>query len=348
MPRIESTYRRPWWLPTGHLQSIYAQFLPRPKFAYRRERFELADGDFIDLDWSDAPVTASATSSSASTAAAGKPTAAQPLLVFFHGLEGSSDSQYCRNTMVAINALGWTGVVAHFRGCSGEPNRLSRSYHSGDSEHCDIVLRDMRQRFPARIIYAVGVSLGGNALTKWCGEQNDAAKQIVNAAASVSNPLDLGISAEAILHLENRFFNRYFMKAMGESFAKRMEMHPELRTKKFLVSPKNFPQFDEHYTAPMHGYTSAWDYYHRGSSRGFVPKIRIPFLLLNATNDPFVPKSLFPNEREVPDNVTLEQPRDGGHVGFVTGRLPGKLDWLPQRLISFFDESTVSSGKAHN
>ena len=168
MPRIESTYRRPWWLPTGHLQSIYAQYLPRAKIAYRRERLELEDGDFVDLDWADAPDTNA------------------PLLVFFHGLEGSSDSQYCRNTMAEANAHGWTGMVAHFRGCSGEPNRLPRSYHSGDSEHCDIVLREMRRRFPERTIFATGVSLGGNALTKWCGEQGDAAKDIIAAAASVA------------------------------------------------------------------------------------------------------------------------------------------------------------------
>ncbi len=320
MPRITSTYKRSWWLPTGHLQSIWAQYLPRAKIAYRRERFELPDGDFIDLDWADSADEA------------------QPLLVFFHGLEGSSDSQYCRNTMASANARGWTGVIAHFRGCSGEPNRLPRSYHSGDSEHCDWALRDMHRRFPRRTIFAVGVSLGGNALTKWCGEQGDAARAIVTAAASVSNPLDLGISAEAILHGKNWIFNRYFMRAMGASYETRMEQHPHLKEKAFLTNPKSFPEFDEHYTAPTHGYTSAWDYYHRASSRGFIPKIRVPFLLLNAMNDPFVPASLFPNDWEVPDNITLEQPTDGGHVGFVTGAFPGRLDWLPHRLCGFFAE----------
>jgi len=318
MPRIVSTYQRPWWLPTGHLQSVWAQYLARAKIAYRRERLELPDGDFIDLDWADA---ASATGA---------------LLVFFHGLEGSSDSQYCRNTMAAANARGWTGVVGHFRGCSGEPNRLPRSYHSGDSEHCDIVLRELRERFPKHTIYAAGVSLGGNALSKWCGEQGDAAASVISAAASVSNPLDLGISAEAILHSRNWIFNRYFMRAMGASYKTRMQQHPRLREKSFLTNPRNFPEFDEHYTAPAHGYSSAWDYYHRASSRGFIPKIRVPFLLLNAMNDPFVPSSLFPNEAEVPINVTLEQPTDGGHVGFVTGPFPGRLSWLSERLCTFF------------
>jgi len=323
MPRIDSTYHCPWWLPTGHLQSIYAQSLPRSKIGYRRERLELADGDFIDLDWADG------------RAAEG------PLLVFFHGLEGSSDSQYCRTTMAAANGRGWTGMVAHFRGCSGEPNRLPRSYHSGDSEHCDIVLREVRSRFPARTVFAVGVSLGGNALTKWCGEQGESAKEFVSAAASVSNPLDLGISAEAILHFKNWIFNSYFMNAMGESYSRRMEQHPHLREKGFLTKPRNFPQFDEHYTAPMHGYTSSWDYYYRASSRGFIAKVRIPFLLLNAMNDPFVPASLFPNVAEMPDNITLEQPIDGGHVGFVTGPFPGKLTWLPERLCEFFEPHSV-------
>ncbi len=238
--------------------------------------------------------------------------------------------------MGEANKSGWLGVVAHFRGCSGEPNRLSRSYHSGDSEHADNVLREIRQRYPKHRIFAVGVSLGGNALTKWCGEQGDAARDVIDAAASVCSPLDLGVSAVAILHFRNRIFNRYFMKSMGESFAKRMEMHPALRDKEFLVKPRDFPEFDEHYTAPMHGYTSAWDYYERASSRGLIAKIRVPFLLLNPANDPFVPAWLMPNESEVPGNVVLEQPAEGGHVGFVTAPFPGKLDWLPKRLVSFF------------
>ncbi len=330
MPRLESTYRSPWWLPTGHLQSIYAQWLTRPNITYRRERLELDDGDFIDLDWADCN---------------GRDVAADsaPLLVFFHGLEGSSNSQYCRTTMAAANLRGWAGMVAHFRGCSGEPNRLPRSYHSGDSEHCQIVLTAMRSRFPIRAIFAVGVSLGGNALTKWCGEQGEAASSVIAAAASVSNPLDLGISAEAILHGKNWIFNRYFMRAMGESYEARMALHPALRSKAFLTNPKSFPQFDEHYTAPTHGYSSAWDYYHRASSRGFIAQIQVPFLLLNAMNDPFVPPSLFPNAPEVPDNVLLEQPTDGGHVGFVTGPFPGRLGWLPERLCEFF--STVNKAK---
>jgi hypothetical protein len=325
MPQVQSSYRAPWWLPTGHLQSIYAQFLPRPTLPYRRERLELADGDFVDLDWSDP-----ATSLNSDGPFTG------PILVFFHGLEGSSNSQYCLHSMREANQSGWVGVVAHFRGCSGEPNRLPRSYHSGDSDHADIVLREIRKRFPSHKIFAVGVSLGGNALTKWCGEQGDAAKEIIDAAASVCSPLDLGVSAVAILHFRNRIFNRYFMKSMGASFANRMELHPELQEKKFLTTPRDFPEFDEHYTAPMHGYTSAWDYYERASSRGFIAKVRVPFLLINPANDPFVPAWLMPNESEVPGNVTLEQPSDGGHVGFVTGLFPGRLDWLPKRLVAFF------------
>ncbi|MCC7068300.1 MAG: alpha/beta fold hydrolase [Burkholderiales bacterium] len=321
MSRVESSYRRPLWLPGGQLQSIYAQYLPRAAVAYRRERMELADGDFLDLDWAEGS------------------SPSNPLLVMFHGLEGSSDSQYCRNTMASAQRRGWSGVVAHFRGCSGEPNRLPRSYHSGDSEHCDIVLRELRSRFPERTLFAVGVSLGGNALTKWCGEQGSHAQSVIAAAASVSNPLDLGISAEAILHARNVLFNTYFMRAMGRSSEARMQLHPELRDKSFLRHPRSFPEFDEHYTAPFHGYSSAWDYYRRASSRAFISDIRVPFLLLNAKNDPFVPPSLFPNEREVPHHVLLEQPDDGGHVGFVAGPFPGHLRWLPERLCAFFAEA---------
>jgi len=293
---------------------------------YQRERLELADGDFIDLDWSspDKEIPINAPKNRA-------------ILVFFHGLEGSSKSQYCMNTMRVVTESGWLGVVAHFRGCSGEPNRLPRSYHSGDSEHIEIVLREMRKRFPTERIFAVGVSLGGNALSKWCGEQAESAREVIDAAASVCSPLDLGITAVAILHFKNRIFNRYFMKSMGESFAQRMQQHPQLRDKGFLTTPRDFPQFDDHYTAPMHGYQGAWDYYYHASSRGMIPRIRVPFLLLNPANDPFVPAWLMPNESEVPDNVTLEQPEAGGHVGFVTAPFPGTLDWLPKRLVAFFE-----------
>lgn len=317
MPVTHSSYHPPRWLPTGHLQSIYAQLLPRPQVALRRERLELPDGDFIDLDWLDGPEAA-------------------PLVVFFHGLEGSSQSQYCLHTLRAAQARGWSGVVAHFRGCSGEPNRLARSYHSGDSEHCDFVLRTLNARQPERTLFAVGVSLGGNALTKWCGEQGEAARTVLAAGASVSSPLDLGVAAEAILHARNLIFNRYFMRAMGVSFARRAELHPSLAPLSHLTRPKNFPEFDDAYTAPIHGYLSAWDYYRRASSRAFVSNIRIPFLLLNAANDPFVPAWLFPKAHEVPECVTLEQPLQGGHVGFVTGPFPGRLDWLPERLCRFF------------
>lgn len=323
MPTVDSSYRRPWWLPTGHLQSIYAQLLPRPSLPYRRERLELPDGDFVDLDWCDADGDG-------------------PTLVFFHGLEGSSQSQYCLHTMRAAQRRGWSGVVAHFRGCSGEPNRLLRSYHSGDSEHCSLVLGALRARFPRRTLFAVGVSLGGNALTKWCGERGRAAGEYVAAAASVSSPLDLGVAAEAILHARNRVFNRYFMRAMGANFARRLELHPSLADRSELKRPRDFPHFDELYTAPVHGYTSAWDYYRRASSRSHLADIRVPFLLLNAANDPFVPAWLFPKPREVSDWVYLEQPEDGGHVGFVTGPFPGRLDWLPERLCRFF-QSTLQA-----
>lgn len=330
MPQIETEYTRPWWLPNGHLQSIWAYWLPRRKIAYRRERVELPDGDFVDFDWAEP-----------SNTVRGEVVVPQldnkPILCLFHGLEGNSNSHYALNTMHAANTRGWTGVVAHFRGCSGEPNRLARSYHSGDSEHVDHCLRFIKTRFPNRALFAAGISLGGNALSVWCGEEGDGAKDIVVAAASASSPLDLGISAEAILHGRNWLFNKYFMTSMGESYAKRMELHPELRENAFLTKPKNFPQFDEHYTAPMHGYTSAWDYYYRASSRGFIAKIRVPFLLLNAKNDPFVPASLFPLAHEVPGNITLEQPTDGGHVGFVSGRFPGHMDWLSERFCEYFE-----------
>ena len=209
-------------------------------------------------------------------------------------------------------------MVAHFRGCSASPPPAPL-VSPGDSEHCDIVLREMRKRFPERTIFAVGVSLGGNALTKRCGEQG----------GRCHRGGSIGIEPARPWHLGGRLFCtpttgvQHLLCGRWVSYAKRMEQHPHLREKGFLAKPKSFPQFDEHYTAPTHGYSSAWDYYHRASSRGFIPNIRLPFLLLNAMNDPFVPASLFPKRMGSTDNVVLEQPTDGGHVGFVTGHSLG-------------------------
>jgi predicted alpha/beta-fold hydrolase len=285
-----TAYRAPKWLPGGHAQTIYPLLIKAAPPPYRRERWETPDSDFIDLDWMDAPTDASDTQ-------------ALPLLILFHGLEGSSSSHYATSLMAATKARGWTGVVSHFRGCSGESNRLPRAYHSGDSDEIDWVLRRLRQRHPERPIYVTGVSLGGNALLKWLGEREFLANDVINAAASVCAPLDLAICG----HHLGRGFNKVYTHTSSTRSSRRRCMA--------LPAP----------TTTGGG---------RRASRGCAG-IRLPTLLLNARNDPFLPPTrCLPSAMSA--SVRLDFPRQGGHVGFVTGSLPGRLDWLPQRILHYF------------
>src|SRR5476649_78778 len=178
-----SSYRAPAWLPGGHLQTLYASLIaPRPRVAFYRQRWDTPDGDFIDLDWTQIQDSGTGIQDQVDM---------NPLVVLFHGLEGGSRSQYAAALMAATRDRGWRGVVVHFRGCSGELNRLPRAYHSGDSGEIDWILRRLKQGNATARIFAAGVSLGGNALLKWLGEQRDAANAIVDAAAAISAPVDL-------------------------------------------------------------------------------------------------------------------------------------------------------------
>src|SRR5512134_361226 len=199
--RLSSTsYSAPWWLPGGNAQTVYAALAaPRPRVAYRRERWDTPDGDFIDLDWIDPPSLVTHHSS------LGDP----PLVVLFHGLEGSSRSHYALALMAEVRDRGWRGVVVHFRGCGGELNRLPRAYHSGDSAEVDWILRRLRPRNPR--LYAVGVSLGGNALLKWLGETGASAAAVLDAAAAVSAPVDLMAAGDALDRGFNLVYVRHFL-----------------------------------------------------------------------------------------------------------------------------------------
>jgi uncharacterized protein len=317
MPVVDSSFKAPWWLKGGHAQTLFAYLKKRPEVAYRRERVTTPDGDFVDWDWVD-----------------GEPD--KPVLALFHGLEGGSQSHYARHLMLACQAQGWTGVVCHFRGCSGEMNHSLNTYHSGAWTEVDWMLKRLAVERPQQTRFAAGVSLGGNALTRWAGTLGEAAKPVVSAAAAVSGPLSLGISSESIASGFNKIYTANFLRTMRKKAAAKAAQHPGQFDLSKVVNCQTLAQFDDHYTAPIHGYLSACDYYERASARPVIKDIRLPFLLLNAANDPFVPAHLFPKASEASQSVTLEQPASGGHVGFVTGPFPGQLDWLPQRLLSFF------------
>lgn len=316
------SYRAPRWLVGGHAQTIYPLLIKPDAQALRRERWATPDGDFIDLDWTPTPATTSTPA---------------PVVTLFHGLEGSSNSHYARSLMRAVAARGWTGVVAHFRGCSGEPNRLPRAYHSGDSDEIDWILRRLRQTHPASPLYAVGVSLGGNALAKWLGEREGEAEKVVTAAAAVSAPYDLTACGHHLGRGFNRVYTEYFLRTLKPGSQAKLGRFPGLFDEKKLRDARTLYDFDNAVTAPLHGFKDADDYWRRASSKPWLGGIRLPTLLLNAQNDPFLPASALPATSDVSAHVVREFPHEGGHVGFVSGGLPGRLDWLPARLLHFFE-----------
>jgi uncharacterized protein len=237
--------------------------------------------------------------------------------------------------MAHVREIGWRGVVIHFRGCSGEANRLPRAYHSGDSTEIDWILRRLRAATGSNL-YAVGVSLGGNALLKWLGEQGDAALDVVSGAAAISAPLDLMSAGDALGRGFNLVYTRAFLSTLKRKSLAKLHLHPGLYDAKRVRASRTLREFDNVVTAPLHGFRDTDDYWTRASSKPWLARIAVPTLVLNARNDPFLPHAALPQQTQVSNAVTLEFPAQGGHVGFVTAPFPGQLQWLPRRIIEFF------------
>jgi len=310
-------YRSPFWLPGRHLQTIYPYlFCRRPPPAFRRERIELPDGDFVDVDWVDGAAGA-------------------PVLVLFHGLEGSSRSPYAAAILGAAAARGWRGAVPHWRGCSGEANRLARAYHSGDVRDLETMLAAVRDRAPGAPLFAVGVSLGGSVLLNWLGREPEKSLAWLRAAASVSAPIDLVASGTALDRGLNRIYARNFLRTLVPRALEKLARYPGLYSAECLRRVRTIREFDDLVTAPLHGFAGVMDYWARASSKPWLRRIALPTLVLNARNDPFVPGDSLPGPADVSAAVTLDQPATGGHVGFVSGRFPGSQEGLPTRLLNF-------------
>jgi len=312
-------YVAPRWLPGRHGQTIWPAFLRRPVVALRRERVEIGDGDFWDFDWLAAPAAPGA-----------------PLVVLFHGLEGSAQSHYAAALMAELRTLRMRGVVPHFRGCGGEPNRLPRAYHSGDHEEVGAMLAAIRARAPQGTrMYAVGVSLGGSALLNWLGRAGPDGLQMLRAAAAVSTPLDLMAAGISIAQGLNLIYTRHFLRDLKPKALAMAARFPGTLDLERVRRVRSMWDFDDAVTSPLHGFTGTEDYWTRGSSKPWLRTVAVPTLVLNARNDPFIPPESLPGPAEVSAAVTLEQPRGGGHAGFVNGNFPGTLEWLPRRLLSF-------------
>ncbi|HRP75999.1 MAG TPA: hydrolase [Rhodocyclaceae bacterium] len=314
----QAPFCSPWWLPGGHAQTIAPLTRKGPLPSYERERIDTPDGDFIDLDWLSGPATDA------------------PLVALFHGLEGSSGSHYARSLMHALQSAGWRGVVPHFRGCSGEANRLARAYHSGDTDEIDWILRHLHRAAGTAPLFAVGVSLGGNALLKWMGEREQGSRELLTGAAAVCPPLDLSISGTALGRGFNRVYSMHFLQTLKRKALEKAERHPGLFDPQAVRSARSLRDFDDAYTGPMHGFSGVEDYWRRASSKPWLGAIRTPTLLVCAANDPFVPPAALPGRHELSAHVAFECPSAGGHVGFMSGRWPGNIAWLPHRLLAHF------------
>lgn len=311
-------YRSPWWLPGGHAQTIWPALAARrrhgPPPSYRRERWDTPDGDFIDVDW------------------LGEPGPGRPTLVLFHGLEGSSLSHYAVAFADWAREQGLSYAVAHFRGCSGEINLAPRSYHSGDHAEIDWILRRAAHR--AGPLYVVGVSLGGNMLLRWAQEAGGEASRIVRAVAAVSSPVDLTAVSESINRgFNKRVYTRRFLATLKPKALAKLQQFPGLADAEAIRRSEDFLAYDNAFTAPIHGFADAHDYWARCSAKPHLKHMRdVPALVLNARNDPFIPASCLPTRGEVGPAVTLWQPHEGGHVGFPAGSFPGHVADLPQAI----------------
>lgn len=317
-----SQFKPAWWLSNPHLQTMYSSFTRRLQAPIdKTERLELPDGDFIDLAWAKNGLSEAA-----------------PLVIFLHGLGGSVHSSYVAGQLSAYNRAGWRGVLMHFRGASQTPNRLPRAYHSGETTDLNFLLNFLTEREPDTQKAVVGISMGGNVLLKWLGEQKE--QSLIHAAVAISVPFQLDILATHMNQGFPKFYQRHLLNKLSLLFKRKYACYPECMPTYFrnLKSYRSFWSFDEHVTAPLYDFSSAKAYYQACSSRQFLKHIKTPTLILHALDDPFMTPLAVPKPHELSSDIRLELSAKGGHVGFITGNIPGKARyWLDERVPEFLN-----------
>lgn len=318
MPVIRSAFKPAWWLKNPHLQTLWPVLLRRkPRPAYRRERWLLADGDFVDLDFMTPAVT---------------DTEKRPFVLLLHGLEGSSASAYARGMMSAIARRGWHGAVLHFRNCSGQPNQQAHSYCAGYTSDLDEVVNRIQQNYPT--VAVVAYSLGGSILLNWLAEQGASAP--ITAAAAVAVPFLLQEAAHRVNHGVSKLYQWHLTRAMRRNYRNKFQHRDDAPYPlEQLNKLKTFTEFDDAITAPLHGYAGVEDYYQRASCRQGLHRIAAPTLIIHAQDDPLMYPQTVPGEDELSSAVRFELSRYGGHVGFVAGTWRAEY-WLEQRIPEFF------------
>ncbi|OYU95715.1 MAG: alpha/beta hydrolase [Bacteroidetes bacterium B1(2017)] len=315
MPQIGSTFSGNKFSKNGHLETILPAVFRRNVVSYTRERVPLPDTDFIDLDW--------------------LKQGNKKLLLLFHGLEGSSHSQYILGFAKYFSAHGFDICAVNFRSCSGEPNELLSSYHSGASHDVDFIVKHINLNYSYEKLYATGFSLGGNVLLKYLGEQVYTLPQNLKSAAAFSVPIDLAASSKKLSSLSNSVYMRRFLGSLNQKLYEKKTRFPDALNIDGLEKIKTFDEWDDRFTAPIHGFLGSADYYKKSSSKQFLKGISIPTLLVNAQNDPFLAAECFPNEIEIGENLFFESPKYGGHCGFAKS-VPNGEYFSEERALHFF------------
>lgn len=315
-----SDFKPAWWLPGPHLQTVYPSLMRRPiAIETTTERLELSDGDFLDLVWTN------------------NVDQQRPIVVMLHGIAGSINSHYIRGMMRCFVALGWIGVLMHFRGCSGAPNRLPRCYHSGDTQDLASTVDLIRSRHPSQKITGLGFSMGGSVLLKWLGETGKANPLV--AAAAVSVPFEFEKAANKVNSGLSRLYQWVMLRDIRNKLLKKYSTTNPPVSVDVILSAKNFWEFDSKVTAPLHGFADAKDYYQRTSSRQFLRNIDVPTLVIHAADDPLMTPEVIAAIEELSPNLTLELSDRGGHVGFISGKNPlSPHYWLEERIPAYFRE----------
>ena len=310
-------YKAPFWLPDGHSQSIYPSLFRKVPLTHSHsERLELPDGDFLDVDWH----------------LRNGELHERPLLIVSHGLEGDSRRHYITGLIRSFpefHALAW-----NYRSCSGDPNRNLRFYHSGATDDLDFVIQEALSR-GVKDIYLAGFSLGGNLSLKWLGENGKKASQFVRKAVAFSVPLHLSSSSQQLTRWENRLYTHRFLQTLLEKVTEKSARYPQDITLSMLASIRSLYEFDNVITGPLHGFKDAEDYYERNSSLYFLSGIRVPTLIVNAKNDPFLSQECLPEQIDS-DFVQIELPDSGGHCGFYPRNYRGQT-WAEQRAAAWFN-----------
>ena len=323
----KSQFRPAFGLANSHLQTL----LPYLFNNARDERFteqtlELEDGDFLDLSWS------------------GEPVNGKPVVVVFHGLESSIDSHYAPKIMQSLKQHGWTSLLMHFRGCSGKPNRLARSYHSGETGDARYLLHWLRQQYPDSPLLAIGYSLGGNMLLKLLAEYG--INSPLEAAVSVSAPIQLNLCADRMNHGLSRLYQWHLVKCLKQKIVDKVDTFDYKKLINMGIDDikqlNSFWKFDDLITAPLHGFSGVNDYYGQSSARQYLNEIRTPTLMIHALDDPFMTPEVIPTATELSDSVEFELSQHGGHIGFITGSLHKPIFWLQQRIPQYLSNFIVS------